>query len=223
APKLTLTNYHSNYESFIWQKNLLSTNRSTLFSSLDVPKLGLFRVDIITLDNYAYLQQDLDRGSLFVTPKQWNETIQLLKARWDNNLSVGVFSLDTNIQIHKFGNENVPLHLPDFLGRSTLSYADEWFNKAAFVQIGATVKYFSSFYADSYSPILSDYVVQDAVKIGGEPLFSAFFNAKIQQTRLYFNAENLGAAFNGNNILAAPDYPYRDFILRFGIVWNFFQ
>ena len=223
APKLTLTNYHSNYESFIWQKNLLSTNRSTLFSSLDVPKLGLFRVDIITLDNYAYLQLDLDRGSLFVTPKQWNETIQLLKARWDNNLSVGVFSLDTNIQIHKFGNENVPLHLPDFLGRSTLSYADEWFNKAAFVQIGATVKYYSSFYADTYSPVLSDYVVQDAVKIGGEPLFSAFFDAKIQQTRLYFNAENLGAAFNGNNSLAAPDYPYRDFILRFGIVWNFFQ
>jgi hypothetical protein len=180
-------------------------------------------VDIVTLDNYAYLQQDLDRGSLFVTPKQWNETIQLLKARWDNNLSVGVISLDTNIQIHKFGNENVPLHLPDLLGRSTLSYADEWFNKAAFVQIGATVKYFSSFYADTYSPILSDYVVQDAVKIGGEPLFSAFFNAKIQQTRLYFNAENIGAAFNGNNILAAPHYPYRDFILRFGIIWNFFQ
>ena len=223
APKLTLTNYHSNYESFIWQKNLLSTNRSTLFSSLDVPKLGLFRVDIITLDNYAYLQQDLERGSLFVTPKQWNETIQLLKARWDSKISVGVFSLDTNVQIHQFGNKNVPLHLPDFLGRSTLSYADEWFNKAAFVQIGATVKYFSSFYADAYSPILSDYVVQDAIKIGGEPLFSAFFNAKIQQTRLYFNAENLGASWNGNNRLAAPDYPYRDFILRFGIVWNFFQ
>jgi hypothetical protein len=109
------------------------------------------------------------------------------------------------------------------LGRSTISYADEWFRKAAFVQIGATVKYYSSFYADAYSPILSDYVVQDAVKIGGEPLFSAFFNAKIQQTRLYFNAENLGAAWNGNNRLAAPDYPYRDFILRFGIVWNFFQ
>ena len=78
-------------------------------------------------------------------------------------------------------------------------------------------------YADAYSPLLSDYVVQDAIKIGGEPLFSAFFNAKIQQTRLYFNAENLGAAWNGNNRLAAPDYPYRDFILRFGIVWNFFQ
>jgi hypothetical protein len=54
-------------------------------------------------------------------------------------------------------------------------------------------------------------------------LFSAFFIAKIKQTRLYFNAENLGAAWNGNNRLAAPDYPYRDFILRFGIVWNFFQ
>lgn len=222
SPRFTLLNYHSSYSSFIWQKSMLKTNRSTLFSSLDVPKIGLFSVSLTTLDNYAYFQQDLEKGSLFASPEQWNETIHLLKARWDNRLSLGVFSLDTNIQYQQV-DDNAPVHLPDFLVRSTISYADEWFRKAAFVQIGATVKYYSSFYVDAYSPILSDYVVQDAVKIGGEPLLSAFFNAKIQQTRLYFNAENLGAAWNGNNRLAAPDYPYRDFILRFGIVWNFFQ
>jgi hypothetical protein len=222
SPRFTLLNYHSSYASFVWQKSMLKTNRSTLFSSLDVPKLGLFSVSLISLDNYAYFQQDLEKGSLFASPKQWNETIHLLKARWDNKLSFGVFSLDTNIQYQQV-DANAPIHLPDFLGRTSISYADEWFRKTAFVQIGATLKYYSSFYADAYSPILSDYVVQDAVKIGGKPLFSAFFNAKIQQTRLYFNAENLGAAWNGNNRLAAPDYPYRDFILRFGIVWNFFQ
>ena len=222
SPRFTLLNYHSSYSSFIWQKSMLKTNRSTFFSSLDVPKLGLFSVSLITLDNYAYFQQNFEKGSLFATPEQWDETIHLLKARWDNRISLGVFSLDTNIQFQQL-EDNAPIHIPDLLGRSTVSYADEWFRKAAFVQIGATVKYYSSFYADAYSPILSDYVVQDAVKIGGGPLFSAFFNAKIRQTRLYFNAENLGAALNGNNRLAAPDHPYRDFILRFGIVWNFFQ
>ena len=222
SPRFTLLNYHSSYSSFIWQKSMLKTNRSTFFSSLDVPKLGLFSVSLITLDNYAYFQQNFEKGSLFATPEQWDETIHLLKARWDNRISLGVFSLDTNIQFQQV-DDNAPIHIPDLLGRSTVSYADEWFRKAAFVQIGATVKYYSSFYADAYSPILSDYVVQDAVKIGGGPLFSAFFNAKIRQTRLYFNAENLGAALNGNNRLAAPDHPYRDFILRFGIVWNFFQ
>ena len=222
SPRFTLLNYHSSYASFVWQKSMLKTNRPTLFSSLDVPKLGLFSVSLTTLDNYAYFQQDVEKGSLFVSPEQWNQTINLLKARWDNKLSFGVFSVDTNIQFQQV-DDNAPIHIPDVLGRSTISYAGEWFRKAAFVQIGATVKYYSSFYADAYSPLLSDYVVQDAVKIGGNPLFSAFFNAKIQQTRLYFNAENLEAAWNGNNRLAAPDYPYRDFILRFGIVWNFFQ
>ena len=222
SPRFTLLNYHSSYASFVWQKNMLKTNRSTLFSNIDVPKLGIFSVFLTTLDNYAYFQQKLEKGSLFASPEQWNQTIHLLKARWDNSLSFGVFSIDTNIQYQQV-SDNAPLHLPDILGRSTISYSDKWFSKAAFVQIGAAVKYYSSFYADTYSPLLSDYVVQDAIKIGGEPLFSAFFNAKIQQTRLYFNAENLGAAWNGNNRLAAPGYPYRDFILRFGIVWNFFQ
>ena len=65
--------------------------------------------------------------------------------------------------------------------------------------------------------------MQNRVKIGGTPLLSAFFNAKIQQTRLYLNVDKLNGIFEGNNRLAAPDYPYRDFIVRFGIVWNFFK
>jgi hypothetical protein len=26
-----------------------------------------------------------------------------------------------------------------------------------------------------------------------------------------------------NRFYSAPGYPYRDFIIRFGLVWNFFQ
>ena len=156
---------------------------------------------------------------MFASPEQWNETIHLLKARWDNTLSFGVFSLDTNLQYQQV-DDNAPIHLPDFLGRSTISTLMNGFAKA-FVQIGATVKYYSSFYADAapYFPIIWYKMPLKS----GENLYLVPFNAKIQQTRLYFNAENLGAAWNGNNRLAAPDYPYRDFILRFGIVWNFFQ
>ncbi|HBK84363.1 MAG TPA: hypothetical protein DDZ41_12365, partial [Flavobacterium sp.] len=27
----------------------------------------------------------------------------------------------------------------------------------------------------------------------------------------------------GYNYYTAPNYPYRDFMVRFGLVWNFFQ
>ena len=49
-----------------------------------------------------------------------------------------------------------------------------------------------------------------------------FVNAKIQQTRLYFKLEHFNSSFTGYNFYSAPNYPYRDFSFRFGLVWNFF-
>ena len=33
----------------------------------------------------------------------------------------------------------------------------------------------------------------------------------------------ISESFTGNNFYSSPSYPYRDFIIRFGLVWNFFN
>ena len=50
-----------------------------------------------------------------------------------------------------------------------------------------------------------------------------FINAKIRTARIYLKAEHLNAAFGESNYYNAPNYPYRDFMIRFGVEWNFFQ
>jgi hypothetical protein len=50
-----------------------------------------------------------------------------------------------------------------------------------------------------------------------------FINAKVQQTRIYLKAEHFNSSFSAPTYYAAPEYPYRDFIVRFGLVWNFFS
>ena len=222
SPRLTLRQYHSGYASFVWVSNMHNTNRASLFSTLTAPKLGSFTAQFTTIDNYAYFRES-EQGTLYAKPEQWGDQINVMKFRWDNRLIFGKFYVNTNLQFQQVDSSSAPLNIPDFIGRSSIAYADYWFDKAAYVHIGATLKHYSSFYADSYSPLISDFVLQNRVKIGGTPLLSAFFNAKIQQTRLYLNVDNLNGIFEGNNRLAAPDYPYRDFIVRFGIVWNFFK
>ena len=54
-------------------------------------------------------------------------------------------------------------------------------------------------------------------------MIDLFVNAKIQQTRLFLKAEHFNSTFSGNNFYSSPAYPYRDFIIRFGLVWNFFN
>lgn len=50
-----------------------------------------------------------------------------------------------------------------------------------------------------------------------------FVNAKIKQTRLYLKAEHINSSITGNSFYSSPSYPYRDFLIRFGLVWNFFN
>ena len=53
-------------------------------------------------------------------------------------------------------------------------------------------------------------------------MFDIFINAEISRVRFYLLFEHVNADFTGYNYYSAPDYPYRDFKVRFGLVWNFF-
>ena len=92
-----------------------------------------------------------------------------------------------------------------------------------FLQTGVTLKYFSEYNADAYNPLLGEFYTQNSESIGGFPLLDFFINAKVQQTRIFLKAEHFNASFGEPNFYSAPDYPFRDFVIRFGVVWNFFS
>jgi len=71
--------------------------------------------------------------------------------------------------------------------------------------------------------VLSEFHLQNNQKIGDYPVLDFFINAQVQRTRIYLKAEHFNANFGKTaNYYSAPNYPYRDFIVRFGLVWNFF-
>ena len=89
------------------------------------------------------------------------------------------------------------------------------------VQIGATFKYFTTYKANAYNPLLAEFTLQDTTDIG-YPTFDVFFNARVRRTRIYFKLDNVTSSFSQKNYFSAPTYPYRDFSIRFGVVWNWF-
>ena len=92
-----------------------------------------------------------------------------------------------------------------------------------YLQTGITFKYFTSYHMNGYNPILGEFYVQNKEELGGYPLLDFFINARIKQTRIYLKAEHFNSSFSGYDYYAAPNYPYRDFVIRFGLVWNFFS
>ena len=77
---------------------------------------------------------------------------------------------------------------------------------------------------DAYNSLLGEFYLQNEQKLGSFPMLDFFINAKIQQTRIYLKAEHFNTLFSSEpNYYSAPNYPYRDFVIRFGLVWNFFS
>lgn len=132
------------------------------------------------------------------------------------------WALDNRVLYQKVDHNNPILNVPDLLLRSTIYYTDYVFNNAMEIQVGLTGQYFTSFHANNYNPLIGEFYVQNNTKVGNFPMFDFFLNAKVKQTRFFLKAEHFNSSFTGYNFYAAPDYPYRDFIVRFGLVWNFF-
>jgi hypothetical protein len=158
-----------------------------------------------------------------IAPVQYANTINYLSVKASKELKFGKFALDNTLLYQKAGQQDNILNVPEFLTRNTLYFSHDMFRKALFFQTGVTLNYFTNYYANDYNPVIGEFFVQNNKKIGNFTNFDFFFNARIQRTRVYLIAEHFNSSFSGNNFYSSPSNPYRDFIIRFGLVWNFFE
>ena len=136
---------------------------------------------------------------------------------------MGHFALDNQFIYQKVTDGADIFRVPDFITRNTIYYSNYLFKgKPLFLQTGVTFTYFSKYFMNSYNPVISEFYLQNDREYGGYPLFDFFINAQIRTIRLYLNFEHFNSSFGKNDYYSAPKYPYRDFTVRFGLVWNFF-
>ncbi len=218
-PNYNFLLFKSNYISYNWEnsyENIENRGFNLKFKSKKYFNLSL---DYIDINNYTYFTKDNLNA---IKPFQYSDNINLIKLRVSRGFSIKKFFYDSQIQYQKISNASGVLNVPEIIARNSIYYSSHLLDKALFLQTGFSISYFSKFYMNSYDPLLSEFYVQNTKKIGGFPLMDFFVNAKIQQTRLYFKLEHFNSSFTGYNFYSAPNYPYRDFSFRFGLVWNFF-
>ena len=133
------------------------------------------------------------------------------------------FAIDNTVLYQEVAQEDIILNVPKILTRNTLYFSDFVFKKAMLLQTGITFQAFTKYYGNEYNPLIGEFYTQEIRRIGGYPLIDLFVNARVRQARIYFKAEHVNAAFTGRNYFASPTTPYKDFLIRFGIVWTFFQ
>ena len=230
-PNFNYLLYQSEYFNYNWDNsNVFEKERaSSLKGELLSKTWGHLMVKYSNLDNYTYfalvseevIADGLDNA--FTKPLQEGNTVSHLKVKYQKEFKVGMFALNNTVMYQNVTQDSQVLNVPQLVTRNTLYFSSDVFKKAMFLQTGVTFKYFTAYNMNGYNPVLGEFYVQNKEELGGFPLLDFFINARIQQTRIYLKAEHFNASFSGYDYYAAPNYPYRDFVIRFGLVWNFFS
>lgn len=214
----------SDYANYNWDTNFKNEKISTLKAETK-NKWFEANIQITNLNDHLYFYNTEKRiDSLVVKPFQYNKSIQYLSAEIAKEIKYKNWALDNRIKFQEVQQEEKILNLPYLVLRNTLYYTKPVFKKAMLLQTGVTLNYFSNYYADDYVAVLGEFFVQDQKKVGGFPVLDFFVNARVQQCRIYLKAEHFNALFTKKvDYYNTPNYPFRDFHIRFGLEWNFFK
>ncbi|ROH95760.1 putative porin [Chryseobacterium daecheongense] len=180
-------------------------------------KTELF-VNYFRIDNYTYLDSS-------ATPKQSETPLNISQIGGDATFSYGNFHLNTRLQFQNALTNKDLYPMPGFIGRANIFYQTHAFKKAAEIQAGIKVYYFSKFASRDYFPVLNEYILPNAnsFSIGGQPIADVYFNMKVKKMFFFIEGQQIGTLASHNKAYAFPHYPVYDFRLNIGIVWYLFN
>ncbi|KDN54908.1 putative porin [Flavobacterium seoulense] len=224
--KLPNDNYNlfqSNYVNYNWSNNFKNEKINVLSGSAVTPWFDA-SLNLSTLTDHLYFENiATNELQQIIAPNQYGGTIKYVSLKLSKEITFGKFALNNTVLYQKVDQNDAILNVPDLVTRNTIYYTNYFFSRALFLQAGVTFNYFTNYFANDYNPVIGEFFVQQKKEIGNYPNLDFFINAKIQRTRIYIKAEHFNAAYTGNNYYSAPNNPYRDMTIRFGLIWNFFN
>ena len=230
APSFYYRNYHARH--LWWENDLDKTIHTRIMGTLSFPKTHTkLRVAVDEIKNYTYFSQSYDitekglRTGVMVTPMQESGGINLLTAQLEQNFRLGILNWENQFTYQHSSKESV-LPVPAFNAYTNL-YIKFKIVKVLNVDLGADMRYFTSYEAPDYSPYMGQYTVQgngeNNVKIGNYPIVNVYANVHIKHTRFFVMMSHINAGHGDKNYFFAPHYPMNERVFRIGVSWNFFN
>jgi hypothetical protein len=221
-------NFQSAYPSFNYLSNTSVYNNYNYYlqdaKNQSITEIGgninlkWFQTEIFAnyfrIDNYTYFDA-------IGNSRQSDSSLNISQIGGDATFNYGNFHLNTRLQFQNALTNKELYPMPSFIGRANIFYQAKAFKKAAEVQAGIKVYYFSKFASRDYFPILNEYILPNAnsFSIGGQPIVDVYFNMKVKKMFFFIEGQQVATVLSSNKAYAAPHYPVYDFRLNIGIVW----
>lgn len=174
--------------------------------------------DYYRIENYTYFDSA-------AKPQQSSSSLNISQIGGEATTGFGKFHINGRVLFQKALTNGDLLPMPDFIGRVNLYYQTPAFKKAADIQAGIKLYYFTKFASREFSPILNEYLLPgvNSYSIGGQPIADVYVNMKVKRMFFYIEGQHINQTFMQNKSFTAPYYPVYDFRLNIGIVWYLFH
>lgn len=212
-PSRFLQYYESNH--FRWNNDFGFVYRTHVGGTFSVPTRSLsLNVSLENVTNMIYFDS-------LGLPRQNGGNVQLLAFNLKKDFHVGKFTLENNV-VYQVSSDSYVTPLPAFTLYHNLYYDDLWFGVLS-VQLGASVRYHSSYYAPAYMPATGQFYAQEKTKVGNYPLANAYVNCHLKRVRFYIEYYNIYNLMKKGHYYIMPSYPVTPAIIQTGISWNFYD
>ncbi|MBR4294764.1 MAG: putative porin [Bacteroidaceae bacterium] len=228
-PSFYFRHYHS--EHFWWDNSLSKEFRTRIEGTVGIERLRTkLSAGIETIKDYTYLANRSipnAAGNGFlnrIAVAQESDNIQVFSATLNQDFKLGILHLNTELTYQNSSNKEV-LPLPELNAYANL-YIKFKIAKVLNTELGADVRYFSSYYAPDYSPALGQFYQQnqsDKIEIGNYPIVNVYANFLLKQTRFYVMYHHINEGTGNMRYFLAPHYPISPKALWFGLSWNFYN
>ena len=163
------------------------------------------------ISNYIYF----DSTSV---PRQAGQSLSILQLSVAKDFHLGAFQVLNRVVWQQ--TDETLLRLPVFFGKHSLVYTGRWF-KVLNVQLGADVRYTTSYKPDYYNPFVAQFQLQDRQQVDLFPSIDAYFSFRVSRFRAFIKGENLTTLWDPTNrLFLTAFYPWPAAAVRFGVNWR---
>jgi len=210
-PKYLQEHYYSKY--FRWDHAFGDTRRVYAGGKLHIPFTNTtLNVGVENLQNYIYFDQDKQI-------QQENGSIQVLTARVEQNLHLGIFNWDNQVVYQTSSNEAV-IPVPMLSLYSNMYLKTKIVNELT-LQLGVDAHYHTKYFAPGYEPALLQFYNQREKEIGNYPISTVYANMHLKQTRFFVMFYNVASqVIKPQEYFSLPGYPVNPFIFKMGLSVN---
>lgn len=210
-PKYLQENYYSKY--FRWNHDFGDIRRVYVGGKLHIPFTNTtLSAGVENLQNFIYFDQEKNIA-------QEGDNIQVLTARVDQQLRLGVFNWDNQVVYQTSSNQQV-IPLPTLSIYSNIYLKTKIVNELS-LQLGVDAHYHTSYLAPGYEAALLQFYNQQEKEIGNYPIATVYANMHLKQTRFFVMFYNVATkVLKPYDYFSLPGYPVNPFTFKMGVSIN---